>query len=95
MYVSNNIRLRQSTALAVSNFKHAQATLLGFVIDSTTHKFSSTAREAILISYCEFFDWIVLLEKQVIKNGPQVKPDLQKITITELDKKIIYMIMGN
>ena len=85
MYTSNNIRLRQSTAMAVSNFKHAQAQLLGFVTDSTNHKFSSTAREVLLLSYSEMFDWIVFLEKAIIKTGPTVQSNLKVEAEKELD----------
>ena len=68
-YLRNNIVFRRSSAAHFATFYHAKSLLLGQVLDSDTHTFSSTAREILLQYFSVTTEVLMKIEIEFIKSN--------------------------
>ena len=68
-YLRNNIVFRRGSAGHFATFYHAKSLLLGQVLDSATHTFSSTAREILLQYFSVTTEVLMKIEIEFIKSN--------------------------
>lgn len=68
-FLRNNIAFRRFTAERYAAFYKAKAFMLGQVLDSDRHEFTSQARETLLQYYSIATDWLEEIERDFIRRG--------------------------
>lgn len=89
-FLKNNIEFRQVSSLAMSNFLQSKSFMLGEVIKSDKHKFSSTAKEVLLQMYSCLGSWLqeVVEKEQIASTNAYCDEELISFLIARLSNGI-------
>jgi len=69
MHIENNLPFRIESSRILSNFKLSQSFVLLELTKTTTHKFSTTAKELILAKYDIWFLFLMEVERILIMSS--------------------------
>ena len=72
IFIKNNIKFRQVSSLAQSNFLRSKSFMLNEVLMSEKHIFSSTSKEILLQTYKVWTDLLIVAEDFFVSNSKTI-----------------------
>jgi len=96
-FIPNNISFRMVSAKAKERYANSQAFALSQLQDQTTHKFSQTAIEILLLKYDMWFKWLLDCELTLRKEGTTSKTTRESLIyeLNVIQREYIDIIKQN